>query len=148
MSNDFEPKIIAYVCNWCSYGGADSAGNARLKYNHNVKLIRVMCSGRVDPSFVLQAYKDGADGVLVLGCHFGDCHYQNGNYKTKKRAEMLSKTLQQFGIHKDRFILDWVAASEGQKFARVVNEAYEKVKALGPLKLKQEIMSGKEIVNE
>ncbi|HAR62855.1 MAG: methyl-viologen-reducing hydrogenase subunit delta [Candidatus Margulisiibacteriota bacterium] len=148
MSDEFEPKIIAFVCNWCSYGGADSAGNSRLKYNSGVKLVRVMCSGRIDPQFVLEAYKNGADGVLVLGCHPGDCHYQNGNYKTLKRAILMEKMLDQFGIEKDRFILDWVAASEGQKFAAVVNQAYDNVKALGPLNIRTLATSGKELVNE
>lgn len=148
MSEEFEPKIVAFVCNWCSYGGADSAGNARLQYPSNIKLVKVMCSGRVDPQFILTAFNNGADGVLVLGCHPGDCHYQNGNMKVLRRAKLWDKMFEQFDLEPQRCILDWVAASEGQRFAEVVNKAYEEIKALGPLHFEQKLKVGKEIVNE
>jgi F420-non-reducing hydrogenase iron-sulfur subunit len=130
---DFEPKIVAFVCNWCSYGGADIAGSQRLQYSPNVKLIRVMCSGRVDPQFIMEALHDGADGVMVLGCHPGDCHYIEGNYRTMKRHEMLKLLLKQLNIEEDRVILDWVSASEGEKFAKVVDKMNARITELGPL---------------
>ncbi len=133
--NEFQPKIVAFVCNWCSYAGADSAGGQKLQYPANVKLIRVMCSGRVDPQFVMKSFKDGADGVMVLGCHPGDCHYRNGNRKTYKRFTLFAAMLSQFGIDADRFLLDWVAAGEAKKFAEVANAMTEKVKKLGQLVL-------------
>jgi len=129
----FEPKIVAFVCNWCSYGGADIAGSQRLQYSPNVKLIRVMCSGRVDPQFIMEALHDGADGVMVLGCHPGDCHYIEGNYKTMKRHGMLKLLLKQLNIEEDRVILDWVSASEGEKFAKVVDKMNARITELGPL---------------
>lgn len=132
MSN-FEPAIVAFVCNWCSYAGADKAGGQKLSYPSNVKLIRVMCSGRVDPQFVMQAFRDGADGVMVLGCHPGDCHYRNGNLKALSRFQLFETMLVQFGIDKGRFKLDWVAAGEAAKFAQVTTEMTQAVKALGPL---------------
>lgn len=130
---EFEPKIVAFVCNWCSYGGADFAGNMRLQYPSNVKLIRVMCSGRVDPEFVMEAFRGGADGVMILGCHPRDCHYLEGNYNALKRYTMLKPLLDQFCIEQDRLYLDWVSASEGEKFARVVREVNERITQLGPL---------------
>ena len=129
----FEPKIVAFVCNWCYYGGADMAGSMKLKYTANVKLIRVMCSGRVDPEFIMEAFQGGADGVMVLGCHPGDCHYIEGNYKTLKRYNMLKPLLDQFNIEQDRLYLDWVSASEGEKFARVMEEMNDRITQLGPL---------------
>jgi len=129
----FEPKIVAFVCNWCSYAGADMAGSMRLKYTPNVKLIRVMCSGRVDPEFIMEAFRGGADGVMVLGCHPGDCHYIEGNYETLKRYNILKPLLDQFNIEQDRLYLDWVSASEGEKFARVMGEMNDRVTQLGPL---------------
>ncbi len=132
---DFEPKIVAFLCNWCSYAGADKAGGQKLSYSPNVKLIRVMCSGRVDPQFVMDAFRQGADGVMVLGCHPGDCHYRNGNHKTQKRMILLEKLLQQFGIHKERFLLDWVSAGESEKFQKLTNSMNEKIAELGPLRL-------------
>ncbi len=134
--SEFNPKIIAFVCNWCSYAGADKAGGQKLKYPANIKLIRVMCSGRVDPDFVMRAYREGADGVMVLGCHPGDCHYRSGNYKALRRFKLFERMLTQFGIEKERFRLDWVAAGEGQKFQDVSNEMNETVKKLGPLTIK------------
>ena len=129
----FEPNIIAFVCNWCSYAGADMAGSMRLKYTPNVKLIRVMCSGRVDPEFIMEAFRGGADGVMILGCHPGDCHYIEGNYETLKRYNILKPLLDQFNIEQDRLYLDWVSASEGEKLARVMGEMNDRVTQLGPL---------------
>jgi len=136
MNNEsFEPKIVGFLCNWCSYTGADLAGTARMVYAPNVRIIRVMCSGRVDPQFVLKAFSEGADGVLISGCHPGDCHYQEGNYKTLRRYKLLNKVLEQFGIEEDRFRLEWVSAAEGAKFQHVCNEFTEQVRELGPLNL-------------
>jgi F420-non-reducing hydrogenase iron-sulfur subunit len=135
---DFEPKIIAFLCNWCSYRGADLAGTSRMKCAANVRAIRVMCSGRVEPAFILRAFELGADGVLVLGCHPGDCHYAEGNYKALRRMMLLKRMLKQLGIEEDRFRLDWVSASEGDRFTHVVNDMTEKVRALGPFKPKEE----------
>jgi F420-non-reducing hydrogenase iron-sulfur subunit len=129
---DFEPKIVAFLCNWCSYRGADLAGTSRIKCAPNVRAIRVMCSGRVEPAFVLRAFELGADGVLVLGCHPGDCHYAEGNYKALRRMELLKRTLIQLGVEEDRFRLDWVSASEGDRFSQIVNDITEKIRALGP----------------
>jgi len=135
MADDsFEPKIVGFLCRWCSYTGADLAGTSRMQYPPNVIPIRVMCSGRVDPTFVVKALADGADGVLIAGCHPGDCHYQQGNFKTMRRYPMLLKLLDQFGIERDRVRLEWVSASEGDRFAAVVKDLTEKIKALGPLR--------------
>jgi F420-non-reducing hydrogenase iron-sulfur subunit len=134
MSN-FKPKIIAFVCNWCAYAGADKAGGQKLVYSASVKLIRVMCSGRVDPQFVLKAFREGADGVMVLGCHPGDCHYRNGNIKTLRRMNLLEKMLGQFGVERERFLLEWVSAGESEKFQELSNMMVERVEKLGPLKL-------------
>lgn len=130
-----EPKIVSFLCNWCSYEGADKAGGARLNYPANIRIIRVMCSGRVDPELVIQALKEGASGVLILGCHPGDCHYKTGNYKALRRVHLLKKTLKQLGIEEERVRLDWVAAGEGERFAKVANEMAEAMKNLGPLEL-------------
>ncbi len=130
----WEPKIVGFLCNWCSYRGADLAGTTRMKCAPNVRPIRVMCSGRVEPSFVLKAFEQGADGVLILGCHPGDCHYSEGNYKTIRRVALLKKLLAQMGIEEERLRLDWVSASEGDRFVSVINDMTEKVRALGPLK--------------
>lgn len=130
-----EPTIVSFLCNWCSYEGADKAGGARLNYPANIRIIRVMCSGRVDPELVIQALKEGASGVLILGCHPGDCHYKTGNYKALRRAHLLKKTLKQLGIEEERVRLDWVAAGEGEKFAEIANEMTETMKNLGPLDL-------------
>lgn len=132
----FEPKILGIFCNWCSYTGADLAGTARIKYAPNVRIVRVMCSGRVDPYFVLKAFKEGADGVLVAGCHPGDCHYLEGNFKTMGRVPILKQVLKQFGIEDERFRLEWISASEGDRVAKVVNEMTEQVRKLGPLNWK------------
>lgn len=130
----FEPKIVGFLCNWCSYAGADLCGTSRVQYPPNIRIIRVMCSGRVSPLFILKAFEAGADGVLVLGCHPGDCHYIEGNYKTLRRMTLLKKMLSQMGIEDERVRLDWVSASEGTRFASIVSEMTQKVKALGPFK--------------
>jgi F420-non-reducing hydrogenase iron-sulfur subunit len=137
MSDVFEPRIAVLCCNWCTYAGADLAGTARMKYAPNVRLIRVMCSGRIDPAFVLRALSEGADGVLVAGCHPGDCHYINGNIKTMRRFPALHEMLTQFGVEAERVRLEWISASEGDVFVRVVNEMTEAVRALGPLDWKR-----------
>ncbi len=131
----FEPKIIGFLCNWCSYTGADLAGVSRIKSAPNVRVIRTMCSGRVDPSFILKAFQMGADGVVVMGCHLGDCHYQEGNYKTIRRIPFLKRLVKDFGIDPRRLRLEWVSASEGDRFARVVNEFTKEIRSLGPLTL-------------
>ena len=130
-----EPLILTFVCNWCSYGGADSAGGQKLDVPAGIRLVRVMCSGRVDPQMILKGFQSGADGVLVLGCHPGDCHYKNGNLTARKRMALLAQLLDQMGVHRDRFRLDWVSAAEGERFHRVVNEMRTAVAALGPLAL-------------
>ncbi len=130
-----EPTIVGFLCNWCSYEGADRAGDAHLECPANIRTVRVMCSGRVEPEFVLQAFREGASGVLILGCHPGDCHYKKGNYKARRRISLLRKTLGQFGIEPERVKLDWVAAGEGERFARVANEMAGTIRKLGPLDL-------------
>ena len=133
----FEPTIVGFLCQWCSYTGADLAGTSRMQYPPNIRISRLMCSGRVDPTFVVQALADGADGVLIAGCHPGDCHYNEGNYRAMRRYPLLLKLLDQFGIHKDRVRLEWISASEGEKFARVVAQMTERLKELGPLNWKE-----------
>jgi len=135
---NYEPKIIAFLCKWCTYAGADLAGVSRLKFSPNAVPIRVMCSGRVDPSFILDAFAKGADGVLVGGCHPGDCHYAQGNYKTLRRIKLLKAMLKDMGLEEERLRLEWISASEGNKFKEVVNEMTVKLKELGPSPLKQE----------
>ncbi|MBA7504528.1 hypothetical protein ES706_03172 [subsurface metagenome] len=133
---EFEPKILAFCCNWCAYAGADLAGVSRMQYPPNIRIIRVMCSGRVEPEFVLKAFTLGADGVLVLGCHPGDCHYLSGNYKTMRRVPLTKRLLGQFGVEQERLKLEWVSAAEGARFAQVVTDFTSKVKELGPNPLK------------
>ncbi len=135
LADKFEPKIVAFLCNWCSYSGADLAGISRLQSSPNIRVIRTMCSGRVDPSFVVRAFQLGADGVMIGGCHFGDCHYVEGNFKTMRRVEMLKMVLQQFGIDEKRLRLEWISASEAEKYAEVTFEFTEEVRKLGPLEL-------------
>ena len=134
----FEPRIIAFCCNWCSYAGADLAGVSRLQMPTNFLVIRTMCSARVDPEFVLRAFAKGADGVLVLGCHPADCHYIGGNYRTRRRIALLKMLLEQYGINPDRLILQWVSASEGIRFQETVKDFTAKIKELGPSPLKEE----------
>jgi F420-non-reducing hydrogenase iron-sulfur subunit len=132
--SEFEPKIVGFLCRWCSYTGADLAGTSRIEYPPNVTAIRVMCSGRVDPTFIVKAFAEGADGVLIAGCHPGDCHYVEGNYKAQRRVPLLMRLLDQFGIERERVRLEWISAAEGELFARVVGELTETVRALGPLR--------------
>lgn len=131
----FEPKIIGFLCNWCSYAGADKAGTAQSLYPPNVNVIRVMCSGRIDPQFVLKAFEQGADGVVILACHPGDCHYKEGNFRAVQRHRLLLKMLAQFGIEKDRCRFDFVSAGEGDKFVKIITEMVAEVRELGPLKI-------------
>ena len=134
MSKDsFEPNIVAFLCNWCSYAGADLAGTSRLEYPANVKVIRVMCSGRVNPMFVVNALQEGADGVLIGGCHPGDCHYVQGNYFAKRRIAVLKKLLEHIGIDNRRVRMTWVSAAEGKKFADVIKKITEDIKKIGPM---------------
>lgn len=133
MPELFKPKIVAFFCNWCTYLAADLAGTSRIKYAPNACVIRVMCSGRVDPQFVLEAFAQGADGVLIGGCHPGDCHYQEGNYSALRRFGLLRHLLKGMGIEEERFRLEWISASEGDKVRAVINDMVEKVRALGPL---------------
>jgi F420-non-reducing hydrogenase iron-sulfur subunit len=129
---NFEPTIVGFLCNWCSYAGADKAGAAQLEYPPNVRIVRVMCSGRVDPQLVLEALRRGADGVLILACHPGDCHYKEGNYRAAERHRLLLRVLGQFGIEKARCRFDHVSAGEGEKFAQTVREMVAELRALGP----------------
>jgi len=130
--NGFEPIVIAFCCNWCSYAGADLAGTSRLQYPPNVRIIRVMCSGMVHPNLVIDALTKGADGVLMCGCHPGDCHYIDGNLKAEKRAEAIRLLLEDFGLEPERFRLEWVSASEGPRFAQVIRDMVQQVKSVGP----------------
>jgi len=132
----FEPVIIGFTCNWCSYRAADMAGIARMKYAPNVRLIRLMCSGRLDPTFVFKAFAGGADAVLVSGCHPGDCHYSEGNYKLMRRYPLLKRLLAEYGVEDERVRMEWVSASEGQRFADIVNDMTERVRQLGPCKIR------------
>ncbi len=133
MTDTFEPTIIGFTCNWCSYRAADMAGTARIKYAPNVRLIRLMCSGRLDPTFVLKAFASGADGVLVSGCHPGDCHYVEQNYKAMRRFYLIKRLLAQMGIEPGRIKLLWASAAEGAILANEINKFTEEVRALGPL---------------
>lgn len=132
-AGSWEPRLVAFFCNWCTYTAADLAGVSRMKHASNVRIIRVMCSGRVDPQFVLEAFARGADGVLIGGCHIGDCHYVEGNHKVLRRVRMLNRLLQGLGIEEDRFRLEWISASEGEKVKVVINDMVAKIRALGPL---------------
>lgn len=135
--NGFEPRIVAFLCNWCTYTGADLAGTSRLQYPPNVRIIRLMCSGAVDSSYVLKPLLDGADGVLIGGCHPGDCHYQEGNYKARRRIAILEETLKAMGFDGDRVMLRWISASEGGLFAETIRDFTEKMRAKGPTPTKQ-----------
>ncbi len=135
MPEAFEPKIVAFFCNWCTYLAADLAGTSRLKYAANARVIKVMCSGRVDPQFVLAAFAEGADGVLIGGCHPGDCHYQEGNYKALRRFILLKRTLKQMGIDERRLRLEWISASEGDRVRAVMNDMADQIRELGPMRL-------------
>lgn len=137
MSDEFEPLIIGFCCNWCAYAGADLAGTSRIQYPHNIRIIRVMCSGMVHPNLVIEALTKGADGVLICGCHPGDCHYLEGNLKAEKRAEAIKLMLEDFGLEPERFRLEWISASEAQKFAQTVTEMVDTLKSLGPSPYRQ-----------
>jgi len=133
MDVDFEPRIVAFMCNWCTYAGADNAGVARMQSPANVLPIRVMCSGRVSPEMVLRTFRAGADGVLVMGCHIGDCHYSSGNHRTAKRMPLLRNLLSYVGVNPDRLRLAWVSAAEAPRFVQVTTEFADKIRELGPL---------------
>ena len=132
MTDDFEPTIVAFFCNWCTYTAADLAGTSRLAYPPNIKIIRMMCSGMVDPKYVIKALLEGADGVLISGCNPGDCHYINGNYKARRRAKLLKEILPQFGFETERLRLTWIAASDGVLLAETLRDLVAQIKALGP----------------
>jgi F420-non-reducing hydrogenase iron-sulfur subunit len=130
---EYEPKLVGFLCNWCSYAGADLAGVSRFQYPPNLRVIRVMCSGRVHPAHILEAFRDGADGVLVAGCHVPtDCHYISGNFKAQRRVAMVKKLMKQLGIEPERLRLEWISAAEGDKFAKTIREMTEDLKRLGP----------------
>ncbi len=131
----FQPRIVAFFCNWCTYTASDLAGTARMSYEPNACVVRLMCSGRLDPEFVLAALRGGADGVLIGGCHPGDCHYREGNYKALRRFRLLQRYLEQMGIERDRVRLEWIAASEGDRVQKITNEMVARLRELGPLKL-------------
>lgn len=135
MSDQWEPRILAFFCNWCTYTAADLAGVSRIKYEPNARVVRVMCSGRIDPQFILSAFANGADGVLIGGCHPGDCHYAEGNYKALRRFRLLRRMLGDLGIEPDRIRLEWISASEGDRVKIVINDMVEKIRKLGPLDL-------------
>lgn len=131
---EYHPKILAFLCNWCSYAGADLAGISRIQYPPNVRVIRVPCSGRVDPFYILKTLQQGADGILVSGCHPGDCHYLTGNYVARRRFALLKKLLDYIGIEKERVQFTWISAAEGERFGQVIKGITEDVKKLGPAK--------------
>ena len=140
LDTQFEPKIVGFLCRWCAYTGADLAGLSRIIYPPNVTPIRVNCSGRIDPTLVLKALAAGADGVLIAGCHPGDCHYINGNVKTIRRFKLLQNLLDEFGIERERVRLEWVSASEGGRYANIVESMTEQIRTLGPLNWKREVV--------
>jgi len=131
-SETFEPKIIAFVCNWCTYAGADLAGTSRMKYSPDVRIIRLPCTGRIDTHFIIKAFEQGADGVLVSGCHPGDCHYTSGNYHARRRFTVFRELMEFLGLEMDRLQFSWVSAAEGAKWTQVVDDVVKKVKKLGP----------------
>ncbi len=132
MAEEFKPKILVFCCNWCSYAGADLAGIGRFQISPHFRVVRTMCSARVDPEWIMEAFRLGADGVMVAGCHPGDCHYIGGNYRTRRRMAMLRSLLRQFGLAPERLHLAWISAGEGERFADTVNSFVERVTALGP----------------
>jgi F420-non-reducing hydrogenase iron-sulfur subunit len=150
-TSNWEPRLVGFFCNWCTYTAADLAGVSRMKYAENIRVIRVMCSGRIDPQFVMEAFAKGADGVLIGGCHPNDCHYIEGNYKCLRRFHLLKRMLRDMGIDEDRFRLEWISAAEGEKVKTVVNEMVERLRELGPLGMPgrfeewdKEVMPGEE----
>lgn len=136
-NENWTPKIVAFFCNWCTYTASDLAGVSRLRYAPSTRVIRVMCSGRIDPEFIMESFAKGADGVLIGGCHPGDCHYSEGNYKCLRRFTLMQKYAEQMGIEKDRLRLEWISASEGKKLQEVVNDMTEQIRQLGPSKIKE-----------
>lgn len=138
----YDPTIVGFLCNWCSYAGADMAGTSRMSYPSNIRIIRVPCSGRIDPLFIVKSFQFGADGVLIAGCHPGDCHYAEGNYHTRRRIALLHPLLEYLGIEKERFRLEWVSASEGKRFTQVVSSFTEQLIKLGPRKDRELLASG------
>ena len=144
----FEPKIICFLCKWCTYAGADLAGTSRMEYAPNGINLRVMCSSRIDPQHILHAFKEGADGILMGGCHPGDCHYVEGNYKTLRRITLFRKMMEDLGIDKDRLRLEWVSAAEGKKFVEVMNEFAETIKNLGPMNLDRVALKKEDVSHE
>ncbi len=140
-NGNFEPTIVGFLCNWCTFTAADLAGTSRLVYPSNVRIIRMMCSGMVDPKFIIKAFLEGADGVFVGGCWPGDCHYINGNLKARRRMALLNEILGRFGIEQDRLWLRWVAASDGVLFAKVIDEMTENLKELGPSPVRKQMAS-------
>jgi F420-non-reducing hydrogenase iron-sulfur subunit len=140
--SEFEPNIVAFLCNWCSYAGADLTGTTRTHYPPTVKVIRVMCTGRVNPLFVAQVLRKGADGVLISGCHPGECHYMKGNFLARRRFLIMKNLLEFIGIDPQRIRMSWVSASEGKKFADVITEVTEEIKKLGPLQSFKENVNG------
>lgn len=137
VADDWQPRIVAFLCNWCSYTGADLAGISRIPWDPSVSIIRIMCTGRMDPTFIAKAFRLGADGVIVSGCHPGDCHYQEGNYKALRRVHLLRRLLTGFGIDPDRLRLVWVSASEGDRWAETANDMAHEMRELGPLRLEK-----------
>ena len=137
----WEPSIVVFACNWCSYAGADTAGVSKIQHEPYFRIIRVMCSGRIEPAFVLKAFEKGADGVMVSGCHFGDCHYMFGNYRAVEQFEKTKKMISLLGIEQERLRLEWISAAEGQKFARVINEFTDQVRKLGPSPFSRRLVS-------
>jgi F420-non-reducing hydrogenase iron-sulfur subunit len=134
VNETFEPTIIVFACNWCTYAGADLAGVSRLKYPSNIRIVRVMCTGRVDPAFVMKAFLNGADGVMVAGCHPGECHYLEGNLRAKERIDKMVEAMKILGFEVDRFRLEWISASEGKRFAQIMTEFTEQIRNLGSIK--------------
>ena len=132
MNTPYQPKVIGFLCNWCSYAGADMAGTSRMKYDSNIRIIRIPCSGRVDPLLLLKSFQRGADGVLVLGCHPGDCHYNDGNYHARRKLALFSNLIDYLGIEKERFQVDWVSATEGQRFVEIVSNFVNHLIEIGP----------------
>lgn len=137
MDSEFEPKVVGFLCNWCTYTGADLAGTSRIQYPPSIRIIRVMCSGAVDPTYILKALFEGADGVFVGGCHPGDCHYLSGNYKARRRMVLMNSILNTLGLEPERLWFRWISASEGQKFADTITEMTESLKRLGPNRIKE-----------
>ena len=139
MTETFSPKIIIFCCNWCAYAGADLAGISRYQMNPHFRVVRTMCSARVDPEWIMEAFRLGADGVMVAGCHPGDCHYIGGNYRTRRRVALLRSLLQQFGLDPRRLHLEWVSAGEAEKFATTVNRFIDRIVELGPSPYRQRV---------